>query len=141
MFKGYDYIYGDFNPSGIFYTVHCQWLEVFYSYDTCVTSALAAISYNFIVQQLAVTLELFTTTSGYILLCFTSKWYSYNQNIELGYDVKDVYEFWEYKVTCSYIDTMHRHMQYYFLHELYYNSRVYKHTVYKLLNLFSCVNV
>jgi len=39
------------------------------------TSALAASSYNFFVQQLAVTLELFTTTSGYILLCITSKWY------------------------------------------------------------------
>jgi len=63
MFIGYHYIYGEFNSSGIFYTVLCQCLEVFCSYDTCVTSALAANSYNFIVQQLAVT----TVAATYII--------------------------------------------------------------------------
>jgi len=35
MFRGYHYIYWEFNSSGIFYTVPCQCLELL-CYDTCV---------------------------------------------------------------------------------------------------------
>ena len=45
------------------------------------------------------------------------------------------------KLRITYIDIIHRHMQYYFLREFYYGALVHEYQVYKLLNLFGCVDV